>query len=136
MNSRVHSCRQARITSVVLSVCLIYQLGACPCGCLEHNHWLRVLGLADHDGDLAVDVDRATLVVQQEHDCSHDPRVQFVSTSRSWEGSSCWLCDEAVVLQQPLVAVALTPSRRSLDRGPPGPLGTNALLSSLQVFLL
>lgn len=34
--------RMSKFSAIVVVAGLLYQLGACPCGCLEENHWFKV----------------------------------------------------------------------------------------------
>ena len=75
-----------RFASIALLVCLVYQLGACPCGCLEHNAWVELFGLSasDHEHDLAQS-DRSSAgisVADDHHDCTGEARPQYVNTAR------------------------------------------------------
>lgn len=75
-----------RLASIALLVCLVFQLGACSCGCLEHNAWVELFQLStdDHGHDLAQS-DRASGGVSIEdnhHDCTGEARPQYVNTAR------------------------------------------------------
>ena len=74
---------------------LVYQLGACPCGCLEHNAWLQWAGvISDHggDSDAAMPVSESLTTVSESlttvangdtHDCTGEPRPQYVDNAQS-----------------------------------------------------
>lgn len=46
--------------------------GACPCGCLEHNYWFRMLGMVGSNWDFPLSDDLN--VSADQHDCIHKPR--------------------------------------------------------------
>jgi hypothetical protein len=67
---------------------MVYQLGACPCGCLEHNAWLQWAGItADHYGGAVASTPAAESLITTAdgdyHDCTGEPRPQFVDNARS-----------------------------------------------------
>ena len=67
--------KQQRLAATLV-VCLLYQMGACPCGCLEHNYWLQAIGVADeHDGEYALNVRDDTSVSSNQHDCDGGQRT-------------------------------------------------------------
>ncbi|MEW4491105.1 hypothetical protein AB1L42_23725 [Thalassoglobus sp. JC818] len=75
--------------ATMLLVVMVYQLGACPCGCVEHNVWAQLLGIdSDHDRNLASTVldgkSSGVLVGENEdqHDCSGEARAQYFNNIR------------------------------------------------------
>ncbi|WP_166831778.1 hypothetical protein [Thalassoroseus pseudoceratinae] len=75
-----------RHAATLMLVMMVYQLGACPCGCLEHSAWAELLGTesANHSDDVAVGVDgRSSAVVSDAtHDCTGEARVQYLNNNR------------------------------------------------------
>lgn len=75
-----------RFASIALLVCLVFQLGACPCGCLEHNAWIELLGLStgDHGHDTAHSDDGSDRIsiAGNHHDCTGEAQAQYVNTAR------------------------------------------------------
>lgn len=76
-----------RFAATLLLSAIVYQLGACPCGCLEHNAWSQLLGLdsADHDHAIA-DFEGSSrnwpALLSDDHDCTGEPRIEFVDIAR------------------------------------------------------
>ena len=86
-----HLNRLQKFASFVLLALLVYQLGACPCGCLEHNVWMEIVGFgSDHE---PVEITNASLLVSapDEHDCTGVPKAQYVNNARSITGSGEYL---------------------------------------------
>ncbi len=73
------------LASVALLICLVLQLGACPCGCLEHNAWIQMLGWSMEDHAHSHDVDDLHAQVSdgsQDHDCTGELRPQYINNAR------------------------------------------------------
>lgn len=71
-----------KFASCVLLALVVYQLGACPCGCVEHNAWLQVLGVSDHShAEVAVDTEDA-ISISGDHDCSGEHVVAYMDNAR------------------------------------------------------
>lgn len=127
-----------RLTSIAVAVCFVCQLGACPCGCLEHNYWFQMLRLSDdghHDANSSAGLAWAA---QDDHDCSGELRAQFVNTARASEASLDQLRFTYLSFQHLDASPAFLRSFPTLDRGPPGlwhPT-TSCSCIDLQVFLL
>ena len=124
-----------RKTVIVLLICLAYQLGACPCGCLEHNAWLQILGLSHHDHGPAGSPDQSVVAAAEHHDCSGQPRPLYLTNTDRHETS--------VSVSVAFVEVPRRPLSSSLEsgmwpdhRGPPRFCSRRARLTALQVFLL
>ena len=62
---------------------MLFQLGACSCGCLEHNVWVQLIGIDSdhHEEDFGSTADH--LLVSDDHDCSGEPKAQYFDNSRS-----------------------------------------------------
>ena len=76
-----------RFAATVLLAAMVFQLGACPCGCVEHNAWAQLLDLdsGDHDHALIVagqDAGLSSVTSSDTHDCTGEPRTQFVDNAR------------------------------------------------------
>jgi hypothetical protein len=74
--------RAKKCLVTVLLLGLIWQMGACPCGCIEHNLWLQLLGWVAGQTpiaqrNLAVGSDSSENSVSAV-DCHHRPRDSFV----------------------------------------------------------
>ena len=132
-----------KIIVMVVFLGLTYQAGACPCGCLEHNVWVQMLGWGDdphqHAGvpSSGADVERATQVASHhDHDCEGLPPSLYVSSMermlRPGERTS------ELAMAAEAVAGDFCPEliRRCDDRGPPGSFAPGAQRARLQVFLL
>jgi len=57
----------------------VYQIGACPCGCVEHNAWLELLGF-DHPH--VTESTAGLSATDNHHDCTGANRFEYVSTTR------------------------------------------------------
>ena len=68
---------------------MIYQLGACPCGCLENNAWIHLLEIgSDHHLELMAAPSNSAVVVLAEsghHDCTGEPRPTYFDNARPIE---------------------------------------------------
>ena len=88
MQPKPHKSKKPRsYASSVLAVLMIYQLGACPCGCLEHNLWIQMTGVAsDHDQEIGSDSTRVVSISElqdaHDHDCTGKPHPQFLDNSQ------------------------------------------------------
>jgi hypothetical protein len=72
-----------KFAACVLLWALVYQLGACPCGCVEHNAWLQMLGASGHS-HAAVALDEDGIVrISGNHDCSGEHVVAYMDNARS-----------------------------------------------------
>ena len=136
MNRIAFTSRRLRQTSILMAVCVVYQLGACPCGCLDHNYWWRMLAIADHDHHGSRGPAGTTQVAEDDHDCTGAPQRQFVNTARSPKHES-----DLIRVSQPAcrcqdVSAAILVGDHTLDRGPPGIWAQTTCRISLQVFLL
>ena len=81
------STRHRKLAAFVLLAGMIYQLGACPCGCLEHNAWLHLLGIeSDHHAEsIAAPLTTAVLVITADtdhHDCTGESRPAYFDNAR------------------------------------------------------
>ncbi|MCC9643212.1 hypothetical protein LOC71_13085 [Rhodopirellula sp. JC740] len=86
---------QRRLVQCVLVIAMLYQMGACPCGCLEHNAWLQLLGGFSHaDGHPHPSLvqlsqnDSATTAAGEvsnsdDHDCTGEPTTLYTRSSRN-----------------------------------------------------
>lgn len=68
---------------------LVFGLGACPCGCFEHNAWAQLLPLDSTHNNLDFLKDTgsgqvATLVFDDtdSHDCTGEERAQYLNNTR------------------------------------------------------
>lgn len=68
----------------VLLVLIVFQLGACPCGCLEHNAWVQMLGLSSHhDHHLSEAETDQTTIEGSDHDCNGRPGAVYFNNAIS-----------------------------------------------------
>ena len=80
------------LSATMLLLAMVFQLGACPCGCIDHNAWVQLWGvesehhkehtlvsLADDDGNSSIALAR----VSDSHDCTGQPRSQFCDNACS-----------------------------------------------------
>ena len=123
-----------RLAALALLVGIVYQLGACPCGCLEHNMWVALLGL-DSDGHSDAGAGRADTMVHStdhEHDCTGKAKARYLDNSNKAPRTASF--DLIIVrLVTPQTAVLPRVSYRK-RHGPPRP--PECSLSALQVFQL
>ncbi len=130
-----------RLASGVLLVGMIFQLGACPCGCLEHNVWVQLLGL-DADHHLGRTASASTVswsgLDADHHNCTGEPRPGYVDNARSFRVAG--LCHkELIAVADPSADRVIRSLRSSEHAGPrsPGPAVSHALTrSTLQVYRL
>lgn len=90
MQRPLHDLRRIqRYAATLLLALMVYQFGVCPCGCLEHNAWVQMLGIdvSDHDAHIAIgDHDQGVTTVvsgHNEHDCAGKTRPKYVDNARS-----------------------------------------------------
>jgi hypothetical protein len=79
--------KQCLVTALLFG--FVWQMGACPCGCLDHNLWLRILCPVANPTDV-VDV-AATDTVVSGHDCDHQPRDPYLCGRKSGEDTKSTL---------------------------------------------
>lgn len=137
-----------RIAAAILMLCFAFQLGACPCGCLEHNYWVQLAGGLDHDSSghvhgpahhhsHGVPMERDGLAqVEHDHECVGVSARWFVNNSRQVESlrvceANCLDCLPATVTTPPVDGRTV-----ASPRGPPDFWLTSNSNSELQVFLL
>ena len=134
-----------RITTWLMLLGLVYQFGACPCGCLEHNAWLQMLGLSIHDSaDAAASnelrasgADACDVAVPEEHDCAGHPRVLYVNNAEpSPRLALLRSVDGTTAVDSARAASIAVGSPSDFSRGSPGLPMLRARLATLQVFLL
>ena len=136
MNFALTHRRMHRIASAVLMVGFIYQLGACPCGCLQHNYWAQALGMSPHDSHEAVDTTQLELHPGHGHDCRGVPARVFINNSRAVEspkiGLTGWVCWPPCCTE-----LKLSCNRGEVFPRRPHDLGGDGRTQSeLQIFLL
>jgi len=122
---------------IVMLLALVYQWGACPCGCVEHNAWLEWVGLDhhhDHDHATPMAAD-PTVSAADDHDCSGAARPYFLTKTDRFSDLAQASEVMPAAFDSPL-GLALTNRSDVSLRGPPliGP--PRAHLAALQVFLL
>lgn len=126
--------RFARLTSAMLVSCVIYQIGACPCGCLEHNYWLGLAGFVDHHESIVGASATAAVAGTHEDDCLDHHPSPYVNTTRRVEIASDAVGNSAVSSWYLTSTLRLDGDFR-LDRGPSF-LGNSPRCDTLQVFRL
>lgn len=89
------------IAVFAILVAFVFHLGACPCGCIEHNAWLQVLHAADEDSSQSGNDSRCEIAGDHEHDCAGS-RPQFLDTAQHPECVKQLLMF-SIVSQSPLV---------------------------------
>ena len=125
-----------RTGPALLILAFLYHLGACPCGCWEHNYWLQALGFVP---PLATQrsADATPLAVQtEEHDdCTGGNARSFLDNSRTRKSEL--RLQFAVQQQLPANIIRLgdISSDATLALPPHRGLG-RPTCSQLQVFLL
>lgn len=70
----------------IIVLCFVYQLGACPCGCWEHNAWLQMVGWHHEDHHQAATdalVDQPVLASAEFHDCTGQPQAKYLNNARN-----------------------------------------------------
>ncbi len=72
---------QKFVTCVLLAV-MVYQLGACPCGCWEHNSWLQMMGLSDHQHPIAEASDDVSVHDPGHHDCTGEHAPEYFDNAQ------------------------------------------------------
>jgi len=72
-----------RIVSGLLLAMIVFQLGACPCGCLEHNAWIQMVGLTDHHHEVAFTSDCSSIQGASDHDCTGEHAPDYLDNARS-----------------------------------------------------
>ena len=75
--------------SIALLVCLLFQLGACPCGCLEHNAWLEMLGIQHHEQPSDGQLSTIPSVKKVDVDHDHIGRIAAVEYDHECDGNGC-----------------------------------------------
>lgn len=71
-----------RLASSALLAMILFQLGACPCGCLEHNAWFQMLGLSEHHDDVATASDGVSVRDAGHHDCTGEHAPDYLDNSK------------------------------------------------------
>ena len=68
-----------RIAAVTLLMAMVYQLGACSCGCLEHSVWAHFLGMESADDHHPVSNgvgDAVSAAGHDDHDCCEEAKTR------------------------------------------------------------
>lgn len=76
-----------RLICCTLLVLLVYQFGACPCGCLEHNAWFQLVAVSDqhHDGPVSHPLEShawSPAAEADDHSCTGQPHSPYLDTTR------------------------------------------------------
>ena len=126
----------SRVTAVALMLLLTHQLGACPCGCIEHNAWAQWLGLVTQDTDAYPPAHADTFRSGQDHDCTGKPFPLYVTNTKNVVSRIA--CQQAPV-RLPLAEGQLFSSEHKVsslnNRAPPGEKARTDR-TRLQVYLL
>lgn len=98
-----------------LVAAMVWQIGACPCGCVDHNLWLEMY--RSLVGDTPSQPDAATEFVEAD-DCDHRPRDAFVRTRTAGEdGQSRLIASPHSIFTRPTAPVAPSPTRPPCRNG-------------------
>lgn len=128
--------RRIRLSAIALTVCFVFEMGACPCGCLEHNYWLALFGHSSDSSTPAQGDHDTGLLVASDHDCTGKSRDEFVNTARLPETGSRQLQISHFTIDSPDAHGTLSAAEPFFNRGPAGRLPIAPDLVSLQVFRL
>ena len=130
-----------RACSLLLAACFVYQLGACPCGCLEHNFWLQAIGFSAHehampsthrpDGDQLASVDHG-----HDHDCTGAAADVYVNNARSVRAPEFSQSDWVNSTSDAVTLEAADLRRVESPRNPHDFAITAKIYTRLQVFLI
>jgi hypothetical protein len=116
---------------------MVYRLGACPCGCIEHNYWLQAVGLADDEhSHAAADLDADGIVASHEHGCTGEPEEFFLNNPRIPGTKLVRAPLPGLLSSHPSVIREATRDYDPPLRGPPHLARGDTHRSALQVFLL
>ena len=140
--SRGHLTFWRRFLACALAVALVHQLGACPCGCLEGNHWYQTYLQLTSRGQTRLAVvagthNAAPQVDSKECDENHASTVYLTSTIPfAPSTSTCHF----VPMSAPPIAVVLWQGSPTLDisardRQQSRP-SARTLRAQIQVFLI
>ena len=127
------------LVRTVLAVCLLYQVGACPCGCLDHNLWALTLGLASGESPVASEAATTYTVAAEEHDCHGEASSVYVNTARTIKVPGITLCSTQAISATPILHLARVDASRHLlspDCSPLEQMDATGRQSRLQIFLL
>lgn len=134
-----------RGAAALLLIVMLFQLGACPCGCLEHNAWVQLLGLSDADeiriANPVLDQDNCISVASADHahDCIGEARPQFVDNSCTVQLRKASTTGEPQVsffASARITALALQPPDRLLSKLSMFELDAAHCRPALQVYRL
>lgn len=135
--AQMKSNRLQKLASSVLLAMIVFQIGACPCGCLEHNAWVQMLGLGDHHEEFVSLDDRLSIQDAGHHDCTGEGAHDYFNNARTQFGSEPLATQYLVSLTERGISCGQCPSFAHLlcsersQRLPRGPART-----TLQVYLL
>lgn len=124
--------------ATLLVVGFLYRLGACPCGCLEHNYWLQALGVANehHDDAHPANDDSKLFHASNDHDCKGAQDSLFVDNAGHRERMVCFGEQDQFLGPLSTALLADVASVHEHDRGPPSTLGGQPVRALTQVYLL
>lgn len=122
-----------RAAAVVLMLALIHQVGACPCGCLEHNHWLKAFGLVGQEPH--ADIQAGSPLWSGDH-CDCSGAVEFVNNAQRVEFDHFCLVSWVGELVSSAGAQHSDARGDSSSQIPPNLSASAEISETLQVFLL
>lgn len=112
----------------MLLVAFVYQMGACPCGCLKHNYWRKLFVASARDNLISLACDsKAPATSRNDDDCIHMPRerarleVEDVTTKRNDQLASDLLVACDALSLDAVESTVLSPVASLGDVGPPLP---------------
>ena len=71
-----------KFASTILLLLILFQLGACPCGCAEHNAWLQMMGMDHHHVDDPIASSRTAIQEADHHDCTGEKAKPYLDNAR------------------------------------------------------
>lgn len=127
--------QQRLAATLVVSLC--HQMGACPCGCIEHNYWLQALNFAEehHSAASVIASDHLSLS-SNEHDCVGSQKLLYLNNSDAQERDITSNVRSQFLARSVSDVLPQAWSLRPQDRGPPDRQHGQSYCAMIQVFLI